>query len=215
MMLVMAMLCVAGIANADCVPACSGMYSMCGEQDQCITPTVIIEPRVITPDPHPWRLGFSLDVGVPSGIALGLVLHPNTDYLSLGVAFTENVLSPGVRGSIQFDPFAALPRLPIGLFLDLQGGYAADGVVPGHSNNLPAIGYDYLNMYGGVRLGKLSGFHWVFEAGPSYIHATTNNFQVVLNGSSVDQNLKLGNPTINAWVLPTFITGFAITWDVR
>src|SRR5208337_1881688 len=141
-------------------------------------------PVVSPPDAHPWRLGFGMDLGLPSGIALGFVVHPKTDALSLEASFTENVLSPGGRLSLRMDPFALLPRLPIALYADLQAGFAGRGSIPGHSADLPSFSYEYVNFYGGLRLGRAKNFNWFFEAGPTYMAINTGNFQTLVNNNT-------------------------------
>lgn len=160
---------------------------------------------------HPLRLGFGGDVGVPSGASLGLVVHPKQDWLSVSPSLTYNGLAFGGRLALKLDPMALINHgnLPIGLFADVQGGFFGQGTIPGHSD-LPSLGYDYLNLYGGLRLGKPNGFHWNFEVGPSYLHATTGNFQSVVGNSG--NGLTIGNPTVDGWLIPTFVTGFEVVW---
>jgi len=158
----------------------------------------------------PVRAGFGMDFGVPSGAAVGFVLHPGLDMLSVQASLTYNALNFGGRASLQIDPMAEfLPRLPFGLFVDAQGGFAAAGNVPGHADKLPSLGYDYANLYGGLRFGRMNGFHWNIELGPSYLVAQTGNFQSVVGNNN---GLKVGNPSANMWITPTFQTGFQITW---
>lgn len=159
---------------------------------------------------HPLRVGFGMDLGVPSGAALGVVVHPKVDWASVQLSLTHNVLAFGGRASLKLDPLALKPNLPIGLFADVQGGFAAQGNIPGHSD-LPSVGYDYLNLYGGLRLGKPNGFHWNFEVGPTYMHISTDNFQSALKSGNVP-GLSVGNPTVNGWLIPTFVTGFEVVW---
>lgn len=160
---------------------------------------------------QPVRLGFGMDLGVPSGAAVGVVVNPKLDWVRLQASLTYDYLSFGGRGSLQLDPFALLPNLPIGLFADIQGGFQPTANIPGHSD-LPSIGFDYLNLYGGLRLGKPNGFHWNFEAGPTYLHASTSNFQSVVAQSGSSNGLMLGNPTVDGWITPTFMTGFTVVW---
>jgi hypothetical protein len=157
----------------------------------------------------PFRLGFGLDVGVPSGAALGLAINPKLDWLRLQLSVTY-ALAPGGRVSLQLDPMALAPHCPVGLFGDVQAGFVGQGSVPGHSADLPSAGYDYVNLYGGLRLGAPNGFHWNFEVGPTYAHVATSNFQVVAKGNS--SGLTIGNPTANGWIIPTFVTGFTVVW---
>jgi hypothetical protein len=170
--------------------------------DEVVTP-----PPVVVANPHPVRVGFGMDLGVPSGISVGVVVHPKVDWLSVEGSFTENVLSPGGRLSLKLDPLALLPRVPVGVFFDLQGGFFGRGTIPGHSD-LPSIGYDYVNTYFGLRLGKAQNFHWLIEAGPSYLAFNSSNFQSVVKSSSV----LVGNPSVTGWVTPTFVTGFEVVW---
>jgi hypothetical protein len=169
-------------------------------------------PDLSAPVSHPFRVGFGMDFGLPAGVALGLVLNPKLDWLRLEASVTYNYLSFGGRGSVQLDPMALLPNCPVGLFADLQGGFSPTSNIPGHAD-LPQVGYDYFNAYGGLRLGKPNGFHWNFEFGPTYMHVATNNFQAALNKNGAGVNgLTIGNPTVNGWVVPTFETGFAVVW---
>lgn len=162
---------------------------------------------------HVFRGGFGMDVGVPSGVGIGFVFNPWIDWARINLSFQENVLSPGIRGSLQLDPFALLPKLPVGLFADFQYGFFPQGTVPGHSADLPSVGYTYESILGGLRLGKPNSFHWNFEFGASHMDITTGNFQSVVakNGGSLG-NLVLGNPTASGWIAPSFVTGFGVVW---
>lgn len=167
-------------------------------------------PSVKMPDPHPFRIGFGMDLGVPSGAAVGVVVNPKADWVRLQASLTYNYLAFGGRASLQLDPLALLPKVPIGLFADVQGGFYPRANVPGHSD-LPQVGYDYLNLYGGLRLGRPNGFHWNIEVGPSYMHVATNNFQSLVNKTGTS-GLMAGNPVVNGWLTPTFETGFTAVW---
>lgn len=175
----------------------------------------------------PVRAGFGVDLGVPSGVAAGVVVNPALDWARLQASLTYDYLSPGGRLSLQLDPMALIqvqhrrwdnPELvwykrdfPFGVFADVQGGFQPLAAIPGH-DNLPKVGFDYLNLYGGIRLGNPNGFHWNLEAGPTYMHVITSNFQAVLNGTNTN-GLVLGNPHVNGWFAPTFDTGFTVVWQ--
>ena len=184
-----------------------------------IPPTTIQVPVVVKPVEQPpkkdnkWLFGFGLDFGAPSGITAGFVVNPKLDWLAVEASFAY-IIAPGGRLSVQLDPFAAAwHNLPIGLFADLQGGFFARGQIPVDSSKLPSVGYDYINLYGGLRFGKMTGFHWFFEAGPSYMHVSTSDFAKVVGSSgSLPKGLSVGNPSANAWVTPTGITGFRVVW---
>jgi hypothetical protein len=163
------------------------------------------------PNPHSLRAGFGMDFGVPSGVALGLVVHPKVDWVSIQLSLTHNVLAFGGRLSVKLDPLALKPDLPIGLFADFQGGLTGQGKIPS-MDDYPSVGYSYLNLYGGLRLGKPNGFHWFFESGPSYIYAATEGFQAFADKKG-SKGLTVSNPTVSAWVTPTFVTGFEVVWN--
>ena len=61
----------------------------------------------------------------------------------------------------------------------------------------------------GYCAGRPNGFHWNFEVGPSYVDVRTSNAQVLAGGH---KHLTVGNPTINGWITPTFVTGFEVVW---
>ena len=158
---------------------------------------------------HQFRVGFQADVGLPSGLALGISIHPKIDWLVLTPSLTYNGLAFGARGSIKLDPMALLPRLPIGLFADFQAGFAGQGDIPGHSN-LPSLGYDYVSTYLGLRLGRPNDLHLNIEAGPSWLHFSTSNFQQVV--SAGEPNLVVDNPVVNGRIFPTFVLGLEKVW---
>lgn len=158
----------------------------------------------------PIRLGGGMDIGVPSGAAVGVVLNPGVDWVRLQTSLTYDYLAFGGRQSIQLDPFALLPNCPFGVFADAQVGFQPNASIPGHAD-LPQVGFDYLNLYGGLRFGKPNGFHWNVEMGPTYMHITTNNFQSVLNNTGTT-GLVVGNPQVNGWIMPTVETGFTVVW---
>lgn len=155
----------------------------------------------------PVRLGPSADIGLPSGGAVGVTLNPKLDWVRLSLDLTYDYLSFGGRAGVQLDPLALLPKVPVGIFVDIQGGFQPTAGIPGHSD-LPKVGFDYVNLYGGLRFGPPNSFHWNFEVGPTYMHITTQNFQKVVG--SVASGVTLGNPHANGWIVPTFVTGFTV-----
>ena len=199
-----AMLCIGGVALAD------EQFSTCGEATCPPTPVVAPHDRWAPALGGNWRLGFGMDVGVPSGIAVGFVLQPRFDWVSAKLSFTENVLSPGARGSLTFDPVAGFSHVPVGVLADFQVGFAGMGWLPGHADKLPSFGYDYVNTYLGLRLGRATGFHWNFLVGPTWMTASTTNFQSVVGKST--SGLTVGNPSFTGWITPTFETGFVVVW---
>lgn len=150
---------------------------------------------------HRW-LGVQLDVGVPDGAALGLVVRPRVEWLRLELAGTYNGLAPGMRLGATLDPvsFGIAPTLTA------EAGFAMQGTVPDRSD-LPSLGYDYLNLHLGVEFGKRDYWRFFVHAGPSFVHASTENFSSITSGA---HDLQLGEPTADAWLLPTAKLGFAL-----
>lgn len=149
----------------------------------------------------PVRVGFGMDLGVPSGASLGIVVCEDACGLRGQVSLTHNALAFGGRASIKLDPFALMPKIPIGFFFDWQGGFTGQGSIPGHAD-LPTVGYDYLNFYGGLRLGKAKNFHWNFEVGPTYLVANTSNFQSYVNKNGTG-NVSVSDPDPSSSILIT------------
>jgi hypothetical protein len=162
--------------------------------------------------PHPVRVGFGMDIGIPSGASLGVVVHPKMDWLSLQASVSHNALAFGGRFSAKLDPLALMVNNPIALFGDIQVGTFGRGNVPGLTD-MPSVGYSYMNTYLGVRLGKPNGFHWLVEGGPSYIYAWTSGVQDVIS-KNAGSNLRVSDPTVSGWVMPTFITGFVVGHEI-
>ncbi len=157
---------------------------------------------------HPLRIGFGADLGAPSGLAVGAVVHPKIDWVSVQASLTHNYLAFGGRLSVKVDPLALKPNLPIGLFADLQSGFATPGKVPGYES-YPPVGYQYVNTYLGLRLGKPNNFHWLFEVGPTYITSSLEAYKILIPSK---KGLTVGNPTVSAWITPTFSTGFEVVF---
>jgi hypothetical protein len=195
-------------------------YVMDDEQRKYLAPqpapaTVVVvapAPRPYTPHHRRWRLGFGADIGLPSGFAVGLVFNPWLDWVRLQASLTENVLHTGGRGSIQLDPMALMPRLPVGVFGDFQFGGFGQGGIPGHSN-LPTVGYTYESLLAGLRLGRPNGFHWNIELGTTHMNVSSGNFAAVVNSNGGGSSgLTIGNPKISGWASPAFDTGFTVVW---
>ncbi len=212
--LIVAAVCISSSAIADnevaLVDKSIAVQPACDNPDSCPFPKPKPAEQLV-PDRHHWALGFGMDLGIPSGATLGFVVHPSVDWVSIEASFAENVLSPGGRLSVKFDPFALLPRLPIALFADVQGGFFGKGNIPGHAADLPSLGYQYANFYVGLRLGRAQDFHWFFEAGPTFLNLSTSNFQSIVPKTN---GLTVNDPTARVWATPTFVTGFEVSWGI-
>jgi hypothetical protein len=155
---------------------------------------------------HRLHLGTVLTIGAPVGIGLGLAVNPGVQWLTLSANFTDNVLAPGAMFAAKFDPIAAVaPHSFVGVYADVEGGFAGQGNVPGQGNF--AVGYDYANFYAGLRVGRTTSFSWFLGLGPSFLHISTANFQSLVPNTTVS-NLTISNPRADGWVFPTAATGF-------
>lgn len=116
--------------------------------------------------------------------------------------------------SMQLDPLAAFPKLPIGVIGDLQVGFMGRGSLPVDGNKLPEFGDDYANFFAGLRFGRANSFHWFLEGGETALHFSTSNFDRVIasSGSGIPKGLSIGNPSANVWAAPGFSTGFSVVW---
>jgi hypothetical protein len=159
------------------------------------------------PPPKVKHFGALLDVGVPDGAALGLVVRPVPGpkfyWLKLNVAGTYNGLAPGLRGGIQLDPI----KFPIRLTLNADVGHSFAGN-PGSfvGKTLPDISYTYANLHGGLEMGGWNGFTFFLHAGPTWMNVQTGNFNSVIN----DPHVTFSDPHANATIVPTVKLGF--TW---
>lgn len=157
--------------------------------------------------PAKFRVGLGVDVGAPSGAVAEIQLHFWQDWLTLSPGITYNALNLGGRLALKLDPMALDKQLPVGLYVEEQLGFAANGRIPGQVG--ASLGYDYSNTYLGLRLGKPNKFNWNFKVGPSWMHVN-GDLGSLVNVSSA--GVSIGNPQANLWVLPTFETGFNFTF---
>ena len=215
-------------APTSCLQACQAYHTVQECRTLCVggaevypAPPYATHPQspplVATREPaydaHRLRFGFSMDLSIPSGVAVGFVAKPRLDWMQLEAAFTY-LTQPGGRLSMQLDPLAAFPKLPIGVIGDLQVGFMGRGSLPVDGNKLPEFGDDYANFFAGLRFGRANSFHWFLEGGETALHFSTSNFDRVIasSGSGIPKGLSIGNPSANVWAAPGFSTGFSVVW---
>lgn len=160
----------------------------------------VVPPPAPPPKPRYKFLGASFDFGLPSGVALGVVGRvPEVPWFKLGLSAT-GALSPGVRGSVLFDPihFGIAPVAGVAL------GHAFDFKVPGVSNS-PSVEYSYANLNAGLAFGNRDGFRFLVLSGASYWFGDASNFQALIGKSA--NGLVIGNPSFHAWT-PNLLIGF-------
>lgn len=158
------------------------------------------------PEPKPdiRYVGVQLDVGVPSGAALGISVHPGTDVFRLGVAGTFNGLAPGLRGSLTFDPvdFGVAPTLT------LQYGGSFAGKLP---NSSAKISYTYFDLLPGIEFGSRGAFRFFVRGGITWMDVNIRGFDTLITkGSMMGDNIdvRVGNPKIQAHLIPALQLGF-------
>ncbi len=156
--------------------------------------------KASAPSRHHRTFGMSMDVGVPDGAALGVVMRPRFDWLRLGAAVTHNGIAPGVRLGVTIDPIA----FPIAPTLTIEGGHSWAGTVPMLQGS-PSIGYDYANFHLGIEVGNRASFRFFLRGGASWVDMSSAQ---VLNARVATTGI--GNPSYTGWLAPSAKLGFAL-----
>jgi hypothetical protein len=153
------------------------------------------------PAPRHRTFGMSMDLGVPDGAALGLVVRPRFDWLRIGAAVTHNGMAPGARLGVTFDPidFGLVPTFTV------EGGHYWEGTLP-LVRNSPAIGYNYANFHLGLEVGSRASFRFFLRGGVSWLDVSTAHFQNTMPSSSS----SIGDPSYSGWLAPSGKLGFSL-----
>ncbi len=169
-------------------------------------------PAPLTPRHR--TFGVSMDVGVPDGAALGLVVRPRFDWLRIAGAVTHNGIAPGVRFGVTLDPIA----FPVAPTLTIEGGHYWQGTLP-MIQDAPAVGYNYANFHLGLEIGNRSTFRFFLRGGASYLDVNGSSFQspTGMSGASSSGTTAVatsgsgfGNPSFNGWLAPSGKLGFSL-----
>lgn len=144
-------------------------------------------------------LGFSL--GIPEGIALGLIIRPNIKWIHFEAAGTYNAIAPGIKGGVTLDPTSWV----IGPSLTLEAGHSFMGKVPTKSAE---VDITYYNLYAGLEFGSQSNFRFFLRGGPSYVIMHGNHVEDLFGPN--DGNIKFTNSSLKGWFVPTGTMGFAL-----
>ncbi|HEY4012149.1 MAG TPA: hypothetical protein VGM06_02325 [Polyangiaceae bacterium] len=161
--------------------------------------------------PRHRTFGMTMDVGVPDGAALGIVVRPRFDWLRIAGAVTHNGIAPGVRFGVTLDPI----DFPIAPTLTVEGGHYWQGTIPGISES-PTVGYNYANIHLGLEIGSRSNFRFFLRGGVSYLDVSASNINmgsngtVAANGASAMSGSGIGNPSFSGWVAPSGKLGFSL-----
>lgn len=167
----------------------------------CIDAKGVAYPCKPEPKKERYRyLGMQFDIGLPSGVALGVVGRvPQVPWFKLGLAAT-GTLMPGIRGNVMFDPikFGVAPVANIDL------GHQFPFAIPGVKNS-PDIGFSYVDLNAGLAFGNRDKFRFLLLSGYSYLFGSASNFQALI--TSAPKGLTLANPTFTGWI-PNLKLGF-------
>lgn len=170
----------------------------------CVSASALADPLPVKNHPlvddHPRaRAGIGFDVGIPDGVAVGLVVSPWLPWMKVEGAATYNFMSEGFRGSVTLDPF----KFPVGLTLtgDL-GGYFPSALIGVH--NSPTVAYTYENILLGVEFGNRSGCRFFFRGGLTHLDINASNFQ---NTFTLPMGTTVGDPHVSAWAAPALKIG--------
>jgi hypothetical protein len=140
------------------------------------------------------KVGMGLDIGVPDGAALAIVVKPGLDWLSVAGAVTYNGMAPGLRLGATVAPFATI----ISPTLTIEGGHAWQGTVPGVSGS-PQIGYTYANFHVGIDVGSRNGLRFFLRGGVSYLDMSASN----LSPASSLGDIGITSPSYSGWLAPS------------
>jgi hypothetical protein len=149
--------------------------------------------------PHHRTFGMSMDLGVPDGAALGLVVRPRFDWLRIGGAVTHNGMAPGMRFGVTLDPFASL----MAPTFTVEGGHYWGGKLPMVSDS-PSIAYNYANFHLGLEVGSRAAFRFFLRGGATWLDVSTAHYQSASSGGS-----GIGDPSYSGWLAPSGKLGFS------
>jgi hypothetical protein len=146
--------------------------------------------------------GLTMDVGVPDGAAVGVVVRPKFDWVRLGASATHNGIAPGVRLGVTIDPV----DYPLAPTLTVEGGHYWEGKLPTLKDS-PSIGYNYANFHVGLEVGSRASFRFFLRGGASWVDVTAaSQTQGSMTGGTVS---GIGNPSYSGWLAPSGKLGFS------
>jgi hypothetical protein len=159
------------------------------------------DDRAATRRDGPHRtFGVSMDLGLPDGAALGVLVRPHFDWLRVGAAVTHNGIAPGARGEITIDPL----KVAIAPTLTIDGGHYWQGSIP-MVHDSHAVGYNYANFHFGLEAGNRDAFRFFVRAGASWVDVSAPQ----VAGTMATTGTTLGNASYSGWLAPSAKLGFA------
>ena len=152
-------------------------------------------------------VGVMADVGVPDGAVASLVVRP-IRALRLEAGIADNIVSPGVRGTVTWIPFAswATPILGVGYgrYFERDANGVAQQLAGDTSFTSPLldkVGYDFANARVGIELGKKYVTFFV-HAGVSRVTAQVHNLdQAAASQSAANSMVSITStdPKVTLW----------------
>jgi hypothetical protein len=171
----------AGLALAD-NPAEAGYVS----------PNEYHPVMVDAPSRYPFKVGPTLDLGLPSGVALGLQFRlPSLPWFKINGAATYT-LAPGIRGGLMLDPI----NFPVAPVVTADIGRQFPFTVPSVSGK-PSVEFNYGDVLGGLAFGSRDSARFMLLVGESYLNGSVRNVQGAIKNSN---GLTFNNPTFSGWV---------------
>ncbi|MBV9947793.1 MAG: hypothetical protein JOZ69_13140 [Myxococcales bacterium] len=146
--------------------------------------------------------GMDVDVGVPDGAAVGLVVRPQVEWLRLAGAVTHNTMAPGLRLGATLDPI----DFPVAPTFSVEGGHYWEGAMP-FVKGSPSVAYNYANLHLGLEVGSRASFRFFVRGGASWLDVSTAHFQNTVGGGATS---AIGDPTFHGWLAPSGKLGFSL-----
>tara|TARA_B110000503_G_C7144264_1_gene412256 strand:+ start:1881 stop:2402 length:522 start_codon:yes stop_codon:yes gene_type:complete len=146
------------------------------------------------------KFGVQTDVGVPDGLAIGLVVNPNLSWLRINVSGTYNLMAPGIRAGLVLDPISYI----ISPIMSFEAGTYGKGTVP-FLDKAYDISYDYINFHTGFEIGNKHKWKILLHLGSSLVYMKVYDFSKKVDNN---QGLILKDPSISSVVSPTLKIGF-------
>ena len=156
------------------------------------------QPSIFAEDAQVRRLGVTLLVGLPEGLAPALSVRPfdsNALHVDIG---PSGALSLGFRGGVTWDPFdwVVAPTLTV------AGGYHSLADVPGTED--ASFSAAYLNIQPGLEIGRRSRFRILLRVGYTRLWIQTKG----LDGKAASKYaVTIDAPSVILDVFPSLTLG--------
>lgn len=147
-----------------------------------------------------FKYGLQMDLGVPDGATAGLAVKPWVNFARLNLSGAYN-MAPGLRGGLTLDPF----NFGVAPTLTFEYGKTWHGKPP-IVENLPKIGYEYVNAHLGLEFGNRDSWRIFIHGGPTWLWFDTEGFSTVV--SSTDKSLQMGEVSGSMRINPCAKIGF-------